>query len=54
MCWGVTTQVDLVIPPAIHDLVDDLPLAPENRTVQTPTPYMKFYLEMGVQVVKVH
>ena len=87
---GYTFEVDLVIPPSIHDLVDDLPLAPENRTVQNPTSYMtelwalsegrrtyragkklllshlekenyvvhfallKFYLEMGVQVTKVH
>ena len=37
---GYTLEVDLVIPPELHNLLDDLPLAPENRTVQEPTPFM--------------
>ena len=37
---GYVFEVDLVIPPEFHNLLDDLPLAPETRTVQAPTPYM--------------
>ena len=38
---GYTFEVDLIIPPHIHDLLDDLPLAPENRIVENPTAYMR-------------
>lgn len=37
---GYLFEVDLHIPSELHDLFDDMPLAPENRTVQDPTAYM--------------
>lgn len=37
---GFTIEVDLEIPTTLHDLLDDLPLAPENKTVDEATPYM--------------
>ena len=37
---GYTFEVDLLIPEDLHDLLDDLPLAPENRVVNEPTQYM--------------
>ena len=37
---GYVFEVDLAIPTQLHDLLNDLPLAPENRVVQQPTPYM--------------
>ena len=37
---GYVLECDIVIPSSFHDLLDDLPLAPENRIVQDPTSYM--------------
>ena len=37
---GYLFEVDMDIPSELHDKLDDLPLAPENRTVQQPTAYM--------------
>lgn len=37
---GYVFEVDLHIPSEVHDQLDDLPLAPENRLVNQPTEYM--------------
>lgn len=37
---GYVFEVDLEIPDHLHDLLDDLPLAPENRVVKDPTAFM--------------
>ena len=44
---GYVFEVDLIIPSSIHDLVDDLPLAPENIVIQDPTPFMNSLWELA-------
>ena len=38
---GYTLKIDMLIPEHLHDVLDDLPLAPLNEIVNQPTPLMK-------------